>query len=91
MPSLKTLFIPTYSESSGVRTTYDQLTAQHIVHGDPELHNFIWTGQEIVALDFEFAELLRPDSVITNEHELNTVIDEISAVILMANPEWALL
>lgn len=75
-----------------LRHTYDELTAKNIVHGDPELHNFIWTGQEIVAIDFEFAEYLRSDSQnqVTNEHEFESMVDAINARIFMAHPELKL-
>lgn len=63
-----------------VRRTYNKLTEEGVVHGDPRLHNFLYApGRDgVVAVDFEFADLVVPGSdVTTNEHEFGALEDEI--------------
>ncbi|KAL2179613.1 uncharacterized protein P884DRAFT_268013 [Thermothelomyces heterothallicus CBS 202.75] len=54
---------------------YNLLTENGVVHGDPQLHNFLRVGEKIVAIDFEFSRPLPSD--ITNEYELEDLKDEI--------------
>lgn len=70
---------------------YSQLTKHGILHGDPELHNFLWTENGVVAVDFEFASKLRDDDMgITHdlELELNSIFDDIRKIIYRERPEW---
>lgn len=62
-----------------VRHTYNKLTEQGVVHGDPRLHNFLYAPSRdgVVAVDFEFADLVVPGSDVTNEHEFGDLEEEI--------------
>lgn len=62
-----------------LRTMYGLLTQHGVVHGDPELHNFIWTKTGIKAVDFGLSSLLPCD--VTNEHELRTILDRLALVV----------
>lgn len=69
---------------SELRVMYDSLTENGVVHGDAKLHNFIRVVlpdgmNAVVAVDFEFSELLPAD--ITNEMEMQTLIDEIDEIV----------
>ncbi|KAH7633188.1 hypothetical protein B0T09DRAFT_395457 [Sordaria sp. MPI-SDFR-AT-0083] len=56
--------------------TYRVLTEKGVVHGDPNLHNFLRVNNErTVAIDFEFSYPLPSD--IRNEHEFETLKDQI--------------
>lgn len=69
--------IPKPDLLAAIQHTYHQLTKNGVVHGDPELHNFIRVdGCGVVAVDFEFAHLLPHD--VTNQHELEALKDKIS-------------
>jgi len=58
-----------------LRATYNLLTKEGVVHGDPRLHNFLRVDQRIIAIDFELSCPLPSD--ITNEDELETLKGEI--------------
>ncbi|KAK4243264.1 hypothetical protein C7999DRAFT_36416 [Corynascus novoguineensis] len=58
-----------------LKDMYKLLTDNGVVHRDPQLHNFLRVGEKIVAIDFELSRPLPSD--ITNEHELETLKDEI--------------
>lgn len=62
-----------------VRHTYNKLTDAGVVHGDPRLHNFLYAPSRdgVVAVDFEFADLVVPGSDVTNEHEFGALEEEI--------------
>lgn len=62
-----------------LREMYNLLTQHGVVHGDPELHNFILTETGVKAVDFGLSTLLPND--VTNEHELRTVVDRLVLVI----------
>ncbi|KAI0388247.1 hypothetical protein F5Y17DRAFT_251299 [Xylariaceae sp. FL0594] len=69
---------------SKLRHMYDQFTQNGVVHGDPELHNFIHTEQGVVAIDLEYSHLLPHD--VTNEDELVGLIHKIGATIDVESP-----
>ncbi|KAI1270818.1 hypothetical protein F5Y07DRAFT_385036 [Xylaria sp. FL0933] len=58
---------------------YDALTRSGVIHGDPQLHNFIWAKDHVVAVDLEFAELI-PGSH-TNMEAYRTLESEIGHLI----------
>ncbi|KAK1773026.1 hypothetical protein QBC45DRAFT_428647 [Copromyces sp. CBS 386.78] len=59
-----------------LQETYRLLTEEGVVHGDPNLHNFIRVNNErTVAIDFEFSYPLPSD--IRNEHDFETLKDQI--------------
>ncbi|KAL2259686.1 hypothetical protein VTK26DRAFT_6541 [Humicola hyalothermophila] len=59
-----------------LKDMYSLFTKNGVVHGDPRLHNFIRTGERIVAIDLEFCHPLPSD--ITNEDGLETLKDELA-------------
>ncbi|KAI0426760.1 hypothetical protein F5Y09DRAFT_350885 [Xylaria sp. FL1042] len=65
--------------ASALRDMYDALTQSGVVHGDAQLHNFIWVKDHVVAVDLEFSYLLPSD--ITNIHEFRSLISEIGRII----------
>ncbi|KAI0802129.1 hypothetical protein GGR55DRAFT_666975 [Xylaria sp. FL0064] len=64
---------------SALQDMYGALTRSGVVHGDPQLHNFIWAKDHVVAVDLEFANLL--PSTVTNIHEYRTLESEIGRII----------
>ncbi|KAI1345380.1 hypothetical protein F5Y01DRAFT_320828 [Xylaria sp. FL0043] len=65
--------------ASALQDMYDALTRSGVNHGDPQLHNFIWAKDHVVAVDFEFAYLHSND--ITNMDEFRSLISEIGSII----------
>ncbi|KAK4182609.1 hypothetical protein QBC35DRAFT_444889 [Podospora australis] len=62
-----------------LESAYTSFTENGIVHGDPELHNFLRdTNGRVFAIDLELSHL--PIHV-TNEHELETLKDRIQELI----------
>ncbi|KAK4220410.1 hypothetical protein QBC38DRAFT_494452 [Podospora fimiseda] len=59
-----------------LQAVYDLLTKEGVLHGDPELHNFLYVDSKIVAIDFEFSSPIS-DGGITNYEELETLKDQI--------------
>lgn len=58
---------------------YGPLTQHGIVHGDPELHNFIWTSLGVKVVGFELSNILPYD--VTNEYELRTILDGLAMLV----------
>ncbi|KAI0967947.1 hypothetical protein F4678DRAFT_444072 [Xylaria arbuscula] len=50
--------IPNPRLACALKEMFDELSKCGVVHGDDQLHNFLWANDRVVAIDFEFAYLL---------------------------------
>jgi RIO-like serine/threonine protein kinase len=41
---------------NAVKAAYEALAEAGVIHGDPELHNFLWDGKRLIVIDFNGAE-----------------------------------
>ncbi|KAI1287151.1 hypothetical protein F5Y03DRAFT_380579 [Xylaria venustula] len=80
LPTVQSDDIPNPHLALALKNMFDALSKYGVVHGDGKLHNFIWTNDRVIAIDFEFAYLLPHDT--TNipfyyglVHEIGDMID----------------
>lgn len=59
---------------------YSLLTENGVVHGDPQLHNFLRVERGIIAIDFELSHPVYPDDI-CNEDGLEDLRDQIKKML----------
>jgi len=41
---------------TAIKAAYKEFAEAGVIHGDPELHNFLWDGKRLIVIDFNGAE-----------------------------------